>query len=80
MSGRWAWLLLSKLVSHRAVGAEHAPWFAIAAVLILGGIQLIGIGLLGELQVRHFFAQGQRSPYAIDRVVRMRPSEEPLIR
>ncbi len=74
------WLLLAKLVSRRAVGAEHAPWFAIAAVLILGGIQLIGIGLLGELQVRHFYAQGQRSPYAIDRVVRMRPSEEPLIR
>ncbi len=74
------WLLVAKLVSRRAVGAEHAPWFAIAAVLILGGIQLIGIGLLGELQVRHFFAQGQRSPYAIDRVVRMRPSEEPLIR
>ncbi len=74
------WLLLDKLLSHRAVGAEHAPWFAIAAVLILGGIQMIGIGLLGELQVRHFFAQGQRSPYAIDRVVRMRPSEEPLIR
>ncbi len=74
------WLLLAKALSHRAVGAEHAPWFAIAAVLILGGIQLIGIGLLGELQVRHFFAQGQRSPYSIDRVVRMRPSEEPLIR
>ena len=48
--------------------------------MILAGIQLIGIGLLGELQVRHFYAQGQRSPYAIDRVVRMRPSEEPLIR
>ena len=74
------WLLVAKVVSGRAVGAEHAPWFAIAAVLILGGIQMIGIGLLGELQVRHFYAQGQRSPYAIDRVVRMRPSEEPLIR
>ena len=52
----------------------------IAAVLLLAGIQIIGIGLLGELQVRHFFAQGQRTPYAIDRVVRMRPSEEQLIR
>lgn len=74
------WLLLEKLFSHRSIGVEHAPWFVIAAVLILAGIQLIGIGLLGELQVRHFFAQGQRSPYAIDRLVRMRPSEEPLIR
>lgn len=74
------WLLLAKLGSGGAVGVEHAPWFVIAAVLILAGIQLIGIGLLGELQVRHFFTQGQRSPYAIDRLVRMRPSEEPLTR
>ncbi len=74
------WLLLAKLISHGAVAGQHAPWFVIAAVLILAGVQLVGIGLLGELQVRHFFAQGQRSPYAIDRVVRMRPSEEHLIR
>ena len=74
------WLLLHKLLSRRDVAGEHAPWFVIAAVLLLAGIQMIGIGLLGELQVRHFFAQGQRSPYAIDRVVRMRPSEEHLIR
>ena len=75
-----AWLLVYKLFSHHAVGGEHGPWFVIAAVLLLAGIQLIGIGLLGELQVRHFFAQGQRTPYAVERVVRMRPSEEHLIR
>jgi hypothetical protein len=48
--------------------------------LILVGIQLIGVGLLGELQVRHFFTQSQRSPYAVDRVVRMKSSEESLLR
>ncbi len=74
------WLLVHKLFSRHDVAGEHGPWFVIAAVLLLAGIQMIGIGLLGELQVRHFFAQGQRSPYTIDRVVRMRPSEEHLIR
>jgi glycosyltransferase involved in cell wall biosynthesis len=74
------WLLVHKLLSGRAVADEHAPWFIIASVLILVGIQLIGVGLLGELQVRHFFTQSQRSPYAIDRVVRMKPSEESLLR
>ena len=74
------WLLLYKMISRHDVAGEHAPLFVIAAVLLLAGIQMIGIGLLGELQVRHFFAQGHRSPYAIDRVVRMRPSEEHLIR
>ncbi len=74
------WLLFYKIFSRHDVAGEHGPWFVIAAVLLLAGIQMIGIGLLGELQVRHFFAQGQRSPYTIDRVVRMRPSEEHLIR
>ena len=73
-------LLVYKLLTRHDVVGEHAPWFVIAAVLLLAGIQMIGIGLLGELQVRHFYAQGQRSPYTIDRVVRMRPSEEHLIR
>ena len=38
-----------------------------AAVLILAGIQMLGIGLLGELQVRHFHDPSHRAPYAIDR-------------
>ena len=73
------WLLVHKLLSGHDVAGEHAPWFIIAAVLLLAGIQLIGVGLLGELQVRHFFAQSQRTPYAVDRVVRMKPSEESLL-
>jgi glycosyltransferase involved in cell wall biosynthesis len=73
------WLLVYKVVSGHAVAGEHAPWFIIAAVLILAGIQLVGVGLLGELQVRHFFAQSQRTPYAVDRIVRMKPSEESLL-
>jgi glycosyltransferase involved in cell wall biosynthesis len=55
----------------------HAPLFVIAGVLILAGIQLLAVGLLGELQVRHFHTSQQRAPYAIDRVVRLRSPEEP---
>ncbi len=79
-SGIACWLLIYKLLSGHDVAGEHGPWFLIAAVLILAGIQLIGVGLLGELQVRHFFTQSQRSPYAVDRVVRMKSSEESLLR
>jgi glycosyltransferase involved in cell wall biosynthesis len=75
-----SWLLLHKLLSRHDVVGEHGPWFIIAGVLILAGIQLVGVGLLGELQVRHFFTQTQRSPYAVDRIVRMKPSEESLSR
>ncbi len=74
------WLLIHKLLSGRDVAGEHAPMFIIASVLIVAGMQLIGVGLLGELQVRHFFTQSNRTPYAVERVVRMRSSEESLLR
>src|SRR5579863_9146899 len=57
----------------------HGPMFVIASVLIVSGIQLLAIGLLGELQVRHFHTAQQRAPYAIDRIVRLRTPEEPSI-
>jgi len=78
--GMAVWLLLHKLFSGTNVMDEHAPLFTIAAVLILAGIQMIGVGLLGELQVRHFFTQSQNTPYAVDRIVRIRPSEESMSR
>jgi len=77
-SGIALWLLIHKLLSGHDVASEHAPWFIIAGVLILAGIQLVGVGLLGELQVRHFFTQQQRLPYTVDRIVRMKSSEESL--
>jgi glycosyltransferase involved in cell wall biosynthesis len=74
------WLLIHKLLSGHDVAGEHAPMFIIASVLIVAGMQLVGVGLLGELQVRHFFTHSHRSPYAVERVVRMKSSEESLLR
>jgi len=67
-----------KLATQADVFSAHAPLFLIAIVLILGGIQMMGIGLLGELQVRHFHSSDRRAPYAVDRVLRLR-SEETLL-
>jgi glycosyltransferase involved in cell wall biosynthesis len=67
-----------KLATRADVFSLHAPLFLIAIVLILGGIQMMGIGLLGELQVRHFHSSDRRAPYAVDRVLRLR-SEETLL-
>jgi len=55
---------------------SHAPLFIIASVLILAGIQLLAIGLLGELQVRHYYSGQHPTAYAIDRVVRLASAEE----
>src|SRR5882757_1671199 len=73
------WLFLLKLVTHGNVADDHGPLFVLASVLILAGIQMMGIGLLGELQVRHFHTANHRSPYAVDRILRLRSSEESLL-
>lgn len=72
-------LLLMKVVRGGAILHQHGPWFIVASVLILAGVQLIGIGLLGELQVRHFYSPQNRAPYAVERMVRLRSSEETML-
>ncbi len=77
--GLAGFLLILKLATHDAVHHDHAPLFYIAITLILGGIQMMGIGLLGELQVRHFHTADRRAPYAVDRLLRLRSSEESML-
>ncbi len=70
-------LLVLKVVTHQHVMDQHGPLFVIAGITILAGIQMIAIGLLGELQVRHYHTSSHRAPYAIDRLVRLRSPEQP---
>jgi hypothetical protein len=72
------WLLILKIITTQHVMDQHGPLFVVAGVLILAGVQMIGIGLLGELQVRHFHTSSHRAPYAVDRILRLR-SEESLL-
>jgi glycosyltransferase involved in cell wall biosynthesis len=74
-TGLAMWLLLRKLMTGGAVMAVHGPLFVVAGVLILAGIQMMGIGLLGELQVRHYHTSDRRAPYAVDRIIRARNVE-----
>jgi glycosyltransferase involved in cell wall biosynthesis len=73
-----AMLVLKLLHPHQSVMDQHGPLFVVGGVLIVSGIQLLAIGLLGELQVRHYFTSNQQpAPYTIDRMVRLRSPEEP---
>ena len=58
------------------VMGEHGPMFVIGAVLIVCGIEMLAIGLLGELQVRHYFSSKRPVPYSIERIVRLRAQQE----
>jgi glycosyltransferase involved in cell wall biosynthesis len=54
------WLVLSKLIYGTSVMQQHGPLMVASAVLIVAGIQLIALGLLAELQVRHYYqAEGR---------------------
>jgi hypothetical protein len=55
---------------------HHGPMFVIGSVLILAGIQLLAIGLLGELQVRHHYTGQHPASYAVDRIVRLVMADE----
>jgi glycosyltransferase involved in cell wall biosynthesis len=71
------WLLGLKIWHpHQSLMDQHGPLFVIAAVMIVAGIQLLALGLLGELQVRHYHTMQNRTPYTVDRLVRLISPEE----
>src|SRR5881227_2369422 len=74
-SGVSAWLLVEKFFRHVDVMEEHGPLLVFAAVLIVAGVQLVALGLLGELQVRHYHEPTRRAPYSVDRVFRAQSEE-----
>jgi glycosyltransferase involved in cell wall biosynthesis len=71
-------VLLGMKLFHPEVSVmnHHGPMFIIASVLIVAGIQMLALGLLGELQVRHFYSSQRPASYTVDRLVRLVSSEE----
>ena len=59
------WLMISKLIHGSSIGQQHGPFMVFAAVLILLGVQLLALGLLGELAVWQYFSRAARTPYSI---------------
>jgi glycosyltransferase involved in cell wall biosynthesis len=59
------WLGISKVVYGTSIVQQHGPFMVFAAVLILLGVQLLALGLLGELAVWQYFNPAPRAPYSI---------------
>jgi glycosyltransferase involved in cell wall biosynthesis len=74
-SGIVAWLGAEKFLRHVPVMGEHGPLMMTAMGLLLGGLNLLAIGLLGEMQVRHYHEPRHRLPYSVDRVLRSQNEE-----
>jgi len=59
------WLLIEKIAGHVSVINEHGAVAVFGAVMILAGLQLLALGLLGDLQVWQYHASATRTPYTV---------------
>jgi glycosyltransferase involved in cell wall biosynthesis len=62
-------LLMWKVLFGSGIVQQHGLLLVFAAVLILVGLQLVALGLLGELQVWQYFNPSARTPYALSKVL-----------
>src|SRR5467141_3688137 len=69
------WLAAEKFLRNVHVMSSHGPLMMLALGLLLGGLNLLAIGLLGEMQVRHYHEPSRRAPYSVDRVLRAQNEE-----
>ena len=77
-SGIAVWLMAQKLLHHTDVVAAHGPLMLFGAVLLVLGMNLLAIGLLGEMQVRHYHSPLRRAPYSVDRILRTESEESTI--
>jgi hypothetical protein len=72
------WLVEKKLFYHSDLLVQHGPLMIFAAVLFLAGLNMLAVGLLGEMQVRHYHEPSRRAPYSVDRVLRSQSEEHTI--
>jgi len=58
-----------------AVMGYHGPIVVVGSILIVCGIQLLALGLLSELQVRHYYTHQSQFTYTVDRVISLAPTD-----
>jgi glycosyltransferase involved in cell wall biosynthesis len=67
--GILAWLLFEKVVQGSHLFLEHGPLLVLGMMLVLFGVQLLAIGLLGELVMRVHFEAHRQPIYRIEAVL-----------
>jgi len=70
------YMVFEKLVHHLNVMDAHGPLMVFGAVMLVAGGQMLALGLLGELQVRHFHEPRSGQPYRVAQVLRHTAGEE----
>jgi glycosyltransferase involved in cell wall biosynthesis len=63
------WLFVEKVIWRIDLFAEHGPLMVLAIMLCLFGVQLLAVGLVGELLMRTHFESGAEPVYRIERII-----------
>jgi glycosyltransferase involved in cell wall biosynthesis len=66
--GILTWLLFEKLIFGSHLFLEHGPMLLLGMILMLFGLQLLAIGLLGELVMRTYFDAHRQPVYRVESV------------
>jgi glycosyltransferase involved in cell wall biosynthesis len=69
------WLLLWKIVTGIDVVQQHGLLLIFATIQSLVGLQLVALGLLGELNVWQYFNPSARRPYAVSEVLELHKNQ-----
>jgi glycosyltransferase involved in cell wall biosynthesis len=69
-------LFFEKIFGHSAIFVEHGPLLVLGMMLCLFGVQLLAVGLVGELLTRTHFESGADPVYRIERVIGSLPAVE----
>ena len=62
-----AWLTWVKFAGHESIG--NRPLLSLGILLVLGGLQLVTLGLLAEMQARTYHESQQKPTYVIREVL-----------
>ena len=62
-------LFVDKVFFHISIFTEHGPLLVLAMMLCLFGVQLLAVGLVGELLMRTHFESGAEPVYRIENVI-----------
>jgi glycosyltransferase involved in cell wall biosynthesis len=74
------YMVVEKSFRNVNVMDAHGPLLVFGAVMLVAGVQMLALGLLGELQVRHFHEPRSGQPYRVAKVIRTETGEEHGIR
>ena len=59
------WLVIEKLAKNQDIIASHGPLLLMGTALVIGGIQFMAVGLLGELLARTYYESQSKPVYNV---------------